>query len=125
MNHIEGLKRMIDRQLEQGKQEEELKRKETASLFAERSRVHLVIKGKVQGVFFRAFIEKTADELKLAGFVRNKEDGTVEVVTEGEKPALEQLITACRKGPRSAGVTDIDVKWEKFKGEFGDFMVKD
>jgi len=125
MKHIEGLKRMIDRQLEQGKQEEELKREETASLFAERSRIHLIIKGKVQGVFFRAFIEKTADELKLAGFVRNKKDGTVEVVAEGEKSALEQLIDACRKGPRSAEVTDIDVEWEVFKGEFGDFLVED
>lgn len=125
MTHVEGIKRMVDRQLEEGKKEDERKRKETSSLFAERSRVHLIINGKVQGVFFRAFIEKEADKLKLAGFVQNKEDGTVEVVAEGEKSALEELIELCKTGPRGSVVAKVIVKWLPFQGEFGNFLVMD
>lgn len=125
MKHIEGIKRMVDRQLEEGKREEEQKRKETSSLFAERSRVQIIIKGKVQGVFFRSFIEKEADRLKLSGFVQNRQDGSVEVVAEGEKGALEELVKFCEKGPRGSAVVDVTVKWSSFKGEFGNFLIRE
>ena len=92
MEHIEGIKRMVDRQLALKEKEAAQKKKEVESLFEERARVHLKIHGKVQGVFFRAFVESKAIELKLAGRVQNKEDGVVEVVAEGEKSALEKLI---------------------------------
>lgn len=124
MAHIEGIKRMIDRQQEEAKKAEVRKREELVGLFTERARVHLKIVGKVQGVFFRAFVEKAANDLQLAGYVKNQEDGSVEVVAEGEKPALEQLIKECKKGPAWASIEDVNVIWEAYKGEFGNFVVK-
>lgn len=124
MAHIEGIKRMIDRQQEEAKKSEVRKQKELESLFAERARVHLKITGKVQGVFFRSFVEKVANDLQLAGYVKNQEDGSVEVVAEGEKPALEELIKECKRGPSWAAIEDVNVIWEEYKGEFGNFEVR-
>ncbi len=124
MAYVEGIKRMIDRQHEEAKKSEVRKQKELESLFAERARVHLKIVGKVQGVFFRAFVEKAANDLQLAGYVKNQEDGSVEVVAEGEKPALEQLIKECKTGPAWASIEDVNIIWEEYKCEFGNFEVK-
>jgi len=123
--HNEGIKRMIDRQQEEAKKAEARKHEEVMSLFAQRARVHLKIVGKVQGVFFRSFVQKAAEDLRLAGWVRNCEDASVEVIAEGEKPALEKLIEQCKKGPAWASIEKVDVKWDKFVGEFGAFAVKD
>ncbi|MBI4146854.1 acylphosphatase [Candidatus Woesearchaeota archaeon] len=120
----EGIKRAIDRQLESGKKEEGTRKKEIESLFSERSRVHINVHGKVQGVFFRDFVQKTAENLQLTGWVRNTTEGTVETIAEGDKKALEELVEKCQKGPRWATVTKADIKWEKYKGEFGSFDVR-
>ncbi len=68
---------------------------------------HLVITGRVQGVGYRAFVQRWAQDLKLDGWVRNRSDGTVEVEVFGETIALESLIDACRRGPPGATVTEI------------------
>ena len=65
-------------------------------------RAHLIISGRVQGVFFRMETKKAAEDQKVVGWVRNKADGTVEAVLEGEKGAVEMVIQWCHAGPPSA-----------------------
>ncbi|MCK4336200.1 MAG: acylphosphatase [Candidatus Aenigmarchaeota archaeon] len=88
------------------------------------ARVHLLISGEVQGVFFRANTRRAANELGVKGWVRNLPNGMVEVVAEGRKPTLDRLIEYCRKGPDGAGVENIEIKWEEFKNEFRGFDVR-
>ena len=85
--HIEGIKRMVDRQLEHGKKEDELQKEEIAELFKERSRVHIHVYGKVHGVFYRDHAKKTADSMNITGWVKNTND-SVEIVAEGDKMQL-------------------------------------
>ena len=63
------------------------------------ARVHILISGRVQGVFFRAETRRAASALGVKGWVRNLPGGDVEVVAEGRKPELDRLIEFCRKGP--------------------------
>ncbi len=90
----------------------------------EQVRAHIKIRGRVQGVWFRALAQERARELGVRGWVRNCPDGSVEVVAEGEKNALQRLITWCHKGPEGALVTDVEVKWEPHRGEFQDFSIR-
>jgi acylphosphatase len=69
----------------------------------------LVIHGRVQGVGYRAFVEEEAATFGLEGWVRNRRDGTVEVVVAGSPEAVDAMIAACRKGPFSARVDRVDV----------------
>ncbi|MBX3514854.1 MAG: acylphosphatase [Xanthobacteraceae bacterium] len=71
--------------------------------------VHLSIKGKVQGVGYRAFVELQAELLGLEGWVRNRRDGSVEAVAAGEAGVIEQLLKECSKGPPASRVAAIDV----------------
>lgn len=77
---------------------------------------HVIVRGKVQGVYFRANTQKTAESLDLAGWVRNRPDGSVEIHAEGEKAKLEKLIVWCRQGPPSAQVKDVEIKWVSAEG---------
>ena len=86
--------------------------------------VHLIIKGKVQGIFFREFTMKAARKLGLIGFVRNLSDGTVEIVAEGEEEDLKKLIAECRKGPLMAHVEDIEIGYGKPEKEFDNFYIR-
>jgi acylphosphatase len=88
------------------------------------ARVHLLISGQVQGVFFRANTRRKASELGLKGWVRNVPDGMVEVLAEGRKHSLDKLIEYCRKGPEGASVENIEIKWGEFRNEFGGFDVR-
>jgi acylphosphatase len=114
---------MVDRQLEHGKREEELKRKEIDSLFKERARVRIVVRGKVQGVFFRDYAKKEAEKMQLTGWVKNTDDGGVEIVAEGDKSCLRQLIILCEKGNPLSTVTNVDYDWEEYSGKFNDFYI--
>lgn len=87
-------------------------------------RYHLIIHGRVHGVFFRAFVKKVATMLGITGFTRNKSDGTVEVVAEGTSEKLNELFEHCKKGPVAARVDTIDKKEEKSAGEFKGFEVR-
>lgn len=86
-------------------------------------RVHVYIKGRVQGVFYRVFTKKNADELGIVGWVSNLADGRVEVVAEGKKEILKRFINKLQKGPRLSKVEHIDVVWEKEIGEFSGFEI--
>ena len=90
----------------------------------ENARAHLIISGRVQGVFYRAFTEDVAHLLKLNGWVKNRSDGNVEAVFEGAKEDIQKAIKSCYKGPPAAKVNNIDVKWEDFKDEFDTFSVR-
>jgi acylphosphatase len=70
---------------------------------------HVIIRGRVQGVGYRAWAEYEALKLGLGGFVRNRRDGTVEAVFAGPTAAVAAMIEACRQGPPGARVTAIDV----------------
>lgn len=71
--------------------------------------VQILVSGRVQGVYFRAFTQKTAKKLAVNGFVRNLADGRVEVVADSTVDAIEKLITWCHKGPLIAKVTQVEV----------------
>lgn len=86
-------------------------------------RVHLRIRGLVQGVSFRASARDAAGRLGLKGWVRNLSNGDVESIAEGEDKAVEQFVVWCHKGPPEADVDTVAVNDEPFKGEFADFMV--
>jgi len=89
-----------------------------------RARLHAVVHGYVQGVSFRYFTWRCAQELGLTGYVQNRWDGTVEVVAEGSRPALEELLAYLRLGPRAAFVTDVDVRWPAPTGNLPPFEVR-
>jgi acylphosphatase len=84
-------------------------------------RLHAVVHGDVQGVGFRYFVQRKAQQLGLRGWVRNNDDGTVEVVAEGERGALEQLKRALDEGPRMARVDRVDAQWSSATGNLGGF----
>ena len=69
---------------------------------------HLVVRGRVQGVGYRAFVEDEAVQRRLRGWVRNRRDGSVEAVFAGPRPVVEAMIEACRRGPMSARVDALD-----------------
>jgi acylphosphatase len=87
-------------------------------------RVHVTVRGRVQGVYFRASARDRARQLRLAGWVRNCHDGSVEILAEGDKAHLEQFIVWCHGGPPGAVVTDIDIEWQEATGEFTGFVVR-
>lgn len=82
----------------------------------EKARVHLIIEGLVQGVFYRAFTRDMAHSLGLNGWVRNLRDGRVEAVLEGDRKVIQQAIQQCYIGPPGAMVSHIDVQWEDYAG---------
>lgn len=87
-------------------------------------RVHLLVTGHVQGVFYRASIRREAMRLGLAGWVRNLPDGRVEAAAEGTRSALEALVAWARVGPPRAQVDAVEVRWEGPVGEGGGFVVR-
>ncbi len=89
-----------------------------------KSRLHAVIHGRVQGVNFRAHTLRRATQLGLAGYVRNRPDGTVEVVAEGEQRALRKLLSWLHVGPRLGHVTRVDARWQTPRGGRDHFEVR-
>ena len=85
--------------------------------------VHLVIKGKVQGVYYRASAREKANELGIKGWIKNTPGGHVEVIAGGNKEQLEKFIEWCRRGPKYAEVTDMTVT-EGEEEHFNDFSIK-
>jgi len=87
-------------------------------------RVNAYVYGSVQGVFFRAFTRERAIQLGLTGYVRNLEDGRVEIVVEGNDTAIDKLVEQLRKGPPQAEVSKVELQPELFRGEFKSFEVR-
>ena len=81
------------------------------------TRAHVVVRGRVQGVFFRAEARDRASSLGLGGWVRNNPDGTLEAVFEGERERVQSLVDWCRRGPALAEVENVDVAWEEPQGD--------
>jgi acylphosphatase len=87
-------------------------------------RVHLVASGRVQGVWFRGAMQREASHLGVAGWVRNRDDGSVEAEAEGEPAAVEALVAWARRGPSGAHVRDLAVRWIAPRGEPGGFAIR-
>lgn len=88
------------------------------------TQAHLFIKGRVQGIFFRAFVKEQARALGLSGWVRNLPDGRLEVVFVGEKEKIEKLIEKCHQGPPLAKVSEVEVAWSEPKEFFSSFEIR-
>jgi len=88
-----------------------------------KDRAHVYVSGLVQGVFFRHETRKHALRFGVSGWVRNRPDGRVEAMFEGEKESVERMIEFCKRGPPGAEVQDVEVYWEPWKGEFQDFRI--
>jgi len=84
--------------------------------------VRLYITGTVQGVFFRLFIKENAERYDVKGFVRNLEDGRVEVFIEGNTDNVNKMIELCKKGPKHSQIRKVELKDERFQG-FKEFKV--
>ena len=93
------------------------------SVSGDNARARLRVVGRVQGVFFRASTREQAIRLALTGWVRNCPDGSVELLAEGNKTKIAELIAWCRHGPRGAEVRDVQVGWEEFEGTFKAFRI--
>ena len=91
---------------------------------SEKVRAHVIISGWVQGVAFRYKTKGAACEYQVTGWVKNKADGTVEAVFEGDKTQVQSVISWCEKGPRMAVVKEVAVTWEEYTGNFSDFDIR-
>jgi acylphosphatase len=82
-----------------------------------------VISGRVQGVAFRIETQWAAERMGVHGWVRNRRDGTVEALFEGERARVEEMVDWCRRGPELARVETVDLRWEDYRGEFTRFSI--
>lgn len=84
--------------------------------------IRLFIKGSVQGIFFRQFIKDHADKNNIKGYVRNLEDGRVEIFIEGDSEKVENMVQICKRGPNHAQIRNVEEKKESFQ-EFKEFKI--
>ena len=87
-------------------------------------RAHVRVSGQVQGVFFRDSTRRKAEELGLAGWVKNLPDGKVEAVFEGPSQSVREMIRWCEEGPRHASVENVDTDFENTGGDLEGFEVR-
>jgi len=94
-------------------------------LMQEKARLYTVAQGRVQGIYFRDFTLRKAQALGLTGYVKNLPDGrSVEVLAEGERANLEQLLEHIKRGPEAARVDRVHVKWSEYSGNFKAFEMR-
>ena len=86
--------------------------------------LHALIRGRVQGVFFRAWTQQEARRLGLTGWVRNLPDGGVELRAQGERAVLEKLLSLCRQGPPGAQVESVEPEWLDSPLSGSDFVIQ-
>ncbi len=84
--------------------------------------IKFIVKGRVQGVSYRAFVRKHAMRLGVTGYAKNLQSGDVEVVICGEKQMIKQLLSLCRKGPLLAKVTSLDISHENSQPQYSSFL---
>lgn len=89
----------------------------------EKARARVIVEGRVQGVFFRHHTQAAAFRLGVRGWVKNRSDGRVEAVFEGDREKVDQMIHWCHRGPSEARVKNVHVVWEEYTEEFEDFSV--
>ncbi len=85
--------------------------------------VQLIIRGRVTGVYFRASAQREAKRLGITGWVRNRNDGSVEIMAEGDEDVIKELVGWSHHGPTAARVDGVDVRWRGYSGEFSDFRI--
>jgi acylphosphatase len=89
----------------------------------EKARARVIVEGRVQGVFFRHHTQEMADRLGVKGGVKNRRDGRVEAIFEGDKERVNKIIEWCHRGPSEARVTEVNVTWEDYTDEYEDFSI--
>jgi len=85
--------------------------------------VHILVEGRVQGVGFRYFVKRIAEENSLTGWVRNRYDDRVEILAQGEEEKLTRFISTVRVGPGSSSVTDLKIEWLEPETKFARFSI--
>ncbi|RLE42338.1 hypothetical protein DRJ19_04350 [Candidatus Woesearchaeota archaeon] len=88
-----------------------------------KARARIIVKGRVQRGGYRDKVDRVAFDLNISGYVRNLEDGSVEIVCEGEREVIEEFIEKIRIEKYPVRVTGIDVEWGEYKGEFEEFDI--
>ncbi len=88
------------------------------------ARLHVIVRGLVQGVGFRYYTIEAAHRLGLMSWVRNNRDGSVEALAEGDRTQLKQWLEALRRGPKGARVTDVETTWGTASAEFHAFTLR-
>lgn len=91
---------------------------------ADLKRLHAVVSGRVQGVFFRAFARDSARQLNLTGFARNLSNGNVEVIAEGPEKDLKELIAKLNEGPPASHIENVEIAWLEATNEFKSFDIR-
>jgi acylphosphatase len=89
-----------------------------------RSAAELVVEGRVQGVGYRAFVQRKAAQLSLVGYVMNLKNGSVRILAEGSRAAIEELMRDLEKGPPLCQVSGVSVTWRPATGRFTGFGVR-
>ena len=87
-------------------------------------RAHIFVSGIVQGVFFRASVKERAQDMGLRGWVKNLEDGRVEIVFEGKKEKIQEIIDWIKSEPGMWKIENIQLEWQTFRGEFDGFEIR-
>ncbi len=90
----------------------------------ELQRVHIVVRGRVQGVGFRAHVQYSGRQIGVTGWVRNVGYDTVEAVGEGQRAKLDRFVEAVKTGPVGSQVDDAEVEWQNATGEWSDFQMR-
>ena len=86
-------------------------------------RIYVIVQGRVQGVFFRAYTKEEADRLGLAGWVRNRNDGAVEALIEGDATAVDRMVEWLHEGSPMAQVAGLQVTEQEAVGDYRDFSI--
>jgi acylphosphatase len=86
--------------------------------------LHIVVSGVVQGVGFRWFVMRLANQFELKGYVRNRYDSTVETYVEGDEASLRAFLDEIKIGPRSAHITNVNFNWVEYKGKYTEFRIE-
>ncbi len=88
-------------------------------------RIHLIVRGRVQGVYFRAATQREARRLGITGWVRNRPDGSIELCAEGDEDSIKELASWANHGPSAARVDAVDIRWRGYTGEYPEFSIVD
>jgi len=81
----------------------------------------IIVKGRVQGVGFRWFVQQKAKKFDVSGYVRNLDNGDVEIEAEGDRGRVEELVKSVRVGPAFSKVREVVIEWQKFTGKYYSF----
>ncbi len=85
--------------------------------------VQIMVRGRVTGVFFRAATQREAKRLGVTGWVRNRNDASIEILAEGEEDSIKEIVSWAHHGPTAARVENVDVRYRSYTGEYSDFRI--